>query len=88
MSAESLRKKSYEKCVGKVILPQIVEDKSLIDSFTGFIQDVVPQVRFNQLLFMIIYVIYILDFCVRRTDALYRRKVKKKFYGQGSNTVT
>ncbi|XP_065206223.1 breast carcinoma-amplified sequence 3 homolog isoform X2 [Planococcus citri] len=43
MSAESLRKKSYEKCVGKVILPQIVEDKSLIDSFTGFIQDVVPQ---------------------------------------------
>lgn len=45
MSAESLRKQCYEKCVGKVILPQVVEDKSLIDSFTGFIHDVVPQVR-------------------------------------------
>lgn len=44
MSAESHRKQSREKSVGKVILPQVVEDKSLIDSFTGFIQDVVPQV--------------------------------------------
>lgn len=49
MSAESHRKQSREKSTGKVILPQIVEDKSLIDSFTGFIQDVVPQVK-NSLL--------------------------------------
>lgn len=60
MSAESLQKKSYEKCVGKIILPQIVEDKSLIDSFTGFIQDVVPQVRFGQLLCDNLRHIYIL----------------------------
>lgn len=44
MSAESHRKQSREKSTGRVVLPQVVEDKSLIDSFTGFIQDVVPQV--------------------------------------------
>ena len=50
MSAESPRKQSREKSVGKVILPQVVEDKSLIDSFTGFIQDVVPQVMKQSIL--------------------------------------
>lgn len=53
MSAESHRKQSREKSVGKVILPQVVEDKSLIDSFTGFIQDVVPQVIKQILLYYV-----------------------------------
>jgi hypothetical protein len=45
MSAESRKRQPDEKSVGKVVLPQAVEDKSLIDSLSGFIQDVVPQVR-------------------------------------------
>lgn len=79
MSAESMRKQSYEKCVGKVVLPQVVEDKSLIDSFTGFIQDVVPQVR--HILVVIVYecrLYNVRETYSRRMDVQHLRKVKKK----------
>lgn len=55
MSAESQQKQFHEKSVGKVILPQAVEDKSLIDSFAGFIQDVVPQVNIEALIYILLH---------------------------------
>ena len=48
MSAETRQRQPDERSTGKTVLPQAVEDKSLIDSFTGFIQDVVPQVGEKQ----------------------------------------
>lgn len=45
MSANSPCKVS-KNVVGKIVLPGTVVDRSLIDSVTGFIQDVVPHVRF------------------------------------------
>lgn len=44
MSAESPRKVNRKVKAGHVILPQPVNDPSLIESVTGFIQEVVPQV--------------------------------------------
>jgi len=43
MSAESSRRLPRKGSAGQVVLPQPVIDPSLIDSVTGFIQDVVPQ---------------------------------------------
>lgn len=45
MSANSPCKVS-KNVVGKIVLPGTVVDRSLIDSVTGFIQDVVPHVSF------------------------------------------
>lgn len=45
MSADSPCKVS-KNVVGKIVLPGTVVDRSLIDSVTGFIQDVVPHVSF------------------------------------------
>lgn len=44
MSADSLRKQSKQGYHGQVILPQPVNDLSLIESVAGFIHEVVPQV--------------------------------------------
>lgn len=47
MSAESLRQVNKKENPGHVVLPQTINDPSLIDSVAGFIQEVVPQVSFN-----------------------------------------
>lgn len=44
MSADSLRSVNRKGNAGHVVLPQPVNDPSLIESVTGFIQEVVPQV--------------------------------------------
>lgn len=44
MSADSLRRVNRKGNAGHVVLPQPVNDPSLIESVTGFIQEVVPQV--------------------------------------------
>lgn len=49
MSAESPRRIAQKESTGHVVLPQPVNDPSLIDSVAGFIQDVVPQVYLNYL---------------------------------------
>lgn len=49
MSAESPRRVAQKGSSGHIVLPQPVNDLSLIDSVAGFIQDVVPQVQFNTL---------------------------------------
>lgn len=44
MSADSLRKQSKQAYHGQVILPQAINDPSIIESVAGFIHEVVPQV--------------------------------------------
>ncbi|CAH1399339.1 unnamed protein product [Nezara viridula] len=43
MSADSLRKQSKQAYHGQVILPQAINDPSIIESVAGFIHEVVPQ---------------------------------------------
>uniref|UniRef100_A0A1B6E2D0 BCAS3 WD40 domain-containing protein n=1 Tax=Clastoptera arizonana TaxID=38151 RepID=A0A1B6E2D0_9HEMI len=43
MSAESSKRVIRKGSVGQVVLPQVVSDRSIIDSVTGFIHEVVPQ---------------------------------------------
>lgn len=45
MSADSSKRQSKQAITGHVILPQPVNDPSIIDSVAGFIHEVVPQVN-------------------------------------------
>lgn len=49
MSADSPRRTSRKGSTGHLVLPRPVSDTSLIDSLAGFIHEVVPQVRDNEL---------------------------------------